>query len=56
MNWCLIQILLCFQVLPIAVTGMDGRLAVVLLFSTVFQSYQNDEWVIMKGCVQWDPV
>ena len=22
-------------------------------FSTVFQSYQHDERLIMKGCVQW---
>ena len=22
-------------------------------FLTVFQSYQENEWVIMKGCVQW---
>ena len=25
-------------------------------FSTVFQSYQEDGWVIMKGCVQWNSV
>ena len=25
-------------------------------FSTVFQSYQNDRRMIMKGCVQWNPV
>ena len=25
-------------------------------FSTEFQSYQDDERVIMKGCVQWTPV
>ena len=25
-------------------------------FSTVFQSYQDDERLIMKGCVQWNPV
>ena len=24
-------------------------------FLTVFQSYQGDEWVIMK-CLQWNPV
>ena len=24
--------------------------------STVFQSYQDDGQVIMKGCVQWNPV
>ena len=23
--------------------------------STVFQSYQDDGWMITKGCVQWDP-
>ena len=25
-------------------------------FSTVFQSYQDDERLIMKGCVQRNPV
>ena len=25
-------------------------------FSTVFQSYQDDEQMIMKGCVQWNPI
>ena len=25
-------------------------------FSTAFQSYQDDERMIMKGCVQWNPV
>ena len=25
-------------------------------FSTVFQSYQDDGSMIMKGCVQWNPV
>ena len=25
-------------------------------FSTVFQSYQDDRWMIMKRCVQWKPV
>ena len=24
--------------------------------STVFQSYQDDGWVMMKGCVKWNPV
>ena len=24
-------------------------------FSTVFQSYQDDGQMIMKGCVQWNP-
>ena len=25
-------------------------------FSTVFKSYQDDVWVIMKGCGQWNTV
>ena len=25
-------------------------------FSTVFQSYQDDERLLMKGCVQWSSV
>ena len=25
-------------------------------FLTVFQSYQEDDWMIMKGCVQWNSV
>ena len=25
-------------------------------FITVFQSYQDDVWMIMKGCVQWNSV
>ena len=25
-------------------------------FSIVFQSYQDDERLIMKGCAQWNPV
>ena len=25
-------------------------------FLTVFQLYQDDERLIMKGCVQWNPV
>ena len=24
-------------------------------FLAVFQSYEDDRWVIMKGCVQWNP-
>ena len=48
---------MCFQVLLIAVTGMNGLMTCCFTtFSTVFQSYQDDECVIMKGCVQWNPV
>ena len=56
MNMCLTKIM-CFQVLLIAVTRMDGLMThCFTTFSTVFQSYQDDECVIMKGCVQWNPV
>ena len=27
----------------------------VTTFSTEFQPYQDDEWVIMKSCLQWNP-
>ena len=27
-----------------------------MTFSTVFQSYQEDGRIIMKDCVQWNPV
>ena len=27
-----------------------------MFFSTVFQSYQDDERLMMKGCVQWNSV
>ena len=33
---------------------MDDLRFYVLL--TVFQSYQDDVWMIMKGCVQWNSV
>ena len=56
MNRCLTKIM-CFQVLLIAVTRMDGLMTCCFTtFSAVFQSYQDDECVIMKGCVQWNPV
>ena len=36
---------------------MDGWMTCdVMSFSTVFQSYQDNERLIMKGCVQWNPV
>ena len=34
---------------------MDGRL-VIYVPLTVFQSYQDDLWVIMKGCVRQNRV
>ena len=36
-------------------SGTDGWIDALRFksFSTVFQSYQDDGWVIMKGCVQW---
>ena len=36
---------------------MDGRISCDFTsLSTVFQSYQDDGRMIMKGCVQWNPV
>ena len=36
---------------------MDGRMTCGFIsFSTVFQSYQDDGWMIMEGCVQWSLV
>ena len=38
-------------------TVLDGWLTCDFAsFSTVFQSYQDDERLIMKGCVQWNPI
>ena len=35
----------------------DGwKICDITSFSTVFQSYQDDERLILKGCVQWNPV
>ena len=36
---------------------MDGWMTCDFVsFQTVFQSYQDDGPMIMKGCVQWNPV
>ena len=36
---------------------MDGWTSCDFMsFSTVFQSYQGDGWMIIKGSVQWNPV
>ena len=44
---------------PIAKTilmRMDGLMTCDFTsFSTVFQSYQDDERLVTKGCVQWNP-
>ena len=38
-------------------TRMDGWMTCDFTsFLTVFQSYQDDVWMIMKGCVQWNSV
>ena len=40
-------------VYPLPTHLMDGwMICDFMSFSTVFQSYQDDGWVIMKGCVQ----
>ena len=37
--------------------SMDGWMTCDFTpFSTVFQSYQDDVWMIIKGCVQWNLV
>ena len=36
---------------------MDGWMTCNFMsFLTVLQSYQDDVWMIMKGCVQWNSV
>ena len=42
---------------PLGHPLMDGWMTCDFTsFSTVFQSYQDDGQMIMKGCVQWNPV
>ena len=36
--------------------GLGVMACVYKSFSTVFQSYQYYGWVIMAGCLQWNPV
>ena len=37
--------------------GMDGWVIYDFTsFSPVFQLYQDDDMIIMKGCVQWNPI
>ena len=39
------------------VDEMDGWMTYdFTFFSTVFQSYQDDGMMIMKGCIQWNCV
>ena len=37
---------------------MDGWIVDLnfMSFSSVFESYQDDGQLIMKGCMQWNPV
>ena len=45
------------QVTLVCVAWMDGWMTCSFTpFSAVLQSYQNDERIIMKDCVQWNPV
>ena len=42
---------------PFIPSGMDGwRTWDFNSFLTVLQSYQDDVWMIMKGCMQWNSV
>ena len=38
--------------------SMDGCMDELRFYvrSTIFQSYQDDERLIMKSCVQWNPI
>ena len=36
--------------------GWMDDLVIFTSFSTVFQSYQDDGQLTMKGCEQWNPV
>ena len=48
---------MCVACLGHGQLGMDGWMTCDFpSFSTVFQSYQDNERSIMKGCVQWSPV
>ena len=48
---------LVFNILFNSVSVIDGWMTCDFTsFSTVFQSYQDDGRMIMKGCVQWNPV
>ena len=41
----------------IVIKQMDGWMTCKFMsFSTVFQSYQDEAWVTIKGCVQGNPV
>ena len=52
-----IQIILLMRVVSLTLFGLDGWMTCDFTsFLTVFQSYQEDVWMIMKGCVQWDSV
>ena len=44
------------QALASGLSTLDGWLIDLrfTFFLTVFQSYQDDAWMIMKGCVQWN--
>ena len=42
--------------LGVQVNVGDAMLDDLTFSSTVFQSYQDDERLIMSGCVQWNPV
>ena len=45
------------QFFPVGLCAMDGWMTCDFTsFSTVFQSYQDDGQMIMKCCVQWNPV
>ena len=52
------QLPLAFEPTAIRKEGMDDgwMTSDFTSFSTVFRSYQDDERMIMKGCVQWNSI
>ena len=58
--WTFVDIVcvcVCVCVDTFCVRFLDGWMTCEFTsFLTVFQSYQDDVWMIMKGCVQWNSV
>ena len=50
------QIYICFIRTELSAVSLFLTICPVDLMPTVFQSYQDDGRMIMKGCVQWNPV
>ena len=54
---CTLPFIIKYLLSPFDWNAIDGQMTFDFTsFSTVFQSYQDDGRMIMKGCVQWNPV